>query len=154
MRTVSRNGIFSLRGEKIRKYQTPLLTSSSLWQGLGCPHTQGHFKHLAKKETGHFSLWSFHPELPSEFLCHVPINSRKDFTLTSCLRSFNPQLLGPLALGQNILSGEYFVEAAVDLTWQCLKQRKEREAYSHTASCIRPCFSQWCHPSVTAFQDI
>lgn len=139
---VSRNGI-------LWKYQTPLLASSSLWQGLDCPHTQGHFKHLAKKETGHFSLWSFHLELPSEFLCPVPINSRIDFTLASCLRRSSLQLHGPLALGKSILSGESFVEAALDLTWQCLKQRAEKEATSHTASSIRPCSSQWCRPSVT-----
>lgn len=152
MRTVSRNGIFSLRGEKIRKYQTPLLTSSSLWQGLGCPHTQGHFKHLAKKKTGHFSLWSFHPELPSEFLCHVPINSRKDFTLTSCLRISIRSCSALLLWGRtSCLESTLWRQL---LAWQCLKQRKEREASSHTASCIRPCFSQWCHPSVTAFPDI
>lgn len=147
-RMVSRPGIFSLRGKKIRKYQSPLLASSSLWQGLGYPHTQGHFKHLAKKELvtflcGLFTLNSL------ESFCAVCINSRKDFTLASCLTYFPPHCLA-LSSGEGHLVRRVLCRCSCWLDLAVPQADRGEGGYQSQPPPLEPA-SPRCHPSEQAF---
>lgn len=129
----------TFQGKEIKKYQTPFLTtSSSLWQGLGCPQTQGHFQLVAEKDTGHFLCGLITLNcLPS---CYVPFPSTVGKIYSGFLFEKSQSAVGwPSALGQNILSAECDVEAAVHLTWQYLRSRGEGWPPVTQLPLSRPC---------------